>query len=84
MMFFEVPCVCINFPLLPTFLLAVMKSVNQLLESRLRKFKKNTPNSSSPQELPVPGPSSVLSEREKLIKLIEMFPSHSTEELQDA
>ena len=34
--------------------------------------------------MPVPGPSSVASEREKLIKLIEMFPSHSTEELQDA
>ena len=40
----------------------------------------STPNSSSPQELPVPGPSSLLSEREKLIKL----PSHSAEELQDA
>ena len=32
----------------------------------------------------MPGPSSVLSEREKLMKLMEMFPSHSTEELQDA
>ena len=32
----------------------------------------------------MPGPSSVLSEREKLMKLMEMFPSYSTEELQDA
>ena len=59
----------LNFPL------AVMESVNQLLESRLRKFQILQT---------VPGPSSVLSERDKLIKLIEMFPSHSTEELQDA
>ena len=45
----------------------------------------STPNSSSPQvELPMPGPSSVPTDGEKLIKLMEMFPSHSTEELQDA
>lgn len=45
----------------------------------------STPNSSSPEEeLPVAGPSSVLTEGEKLIKLMEMFPSHNREELQDA
>ena len=38
-------------------------------------------SSSSPQELPIPGPSSVLGERERLIKLKE---THSTETLQDA
>lgn len=32
----------------------------------------------------MPGPSSVQTEGEKLIKLMEMFPFHSTEELQDA
>lgn len=45
----------------------------------------STPNSSSPEEeLPVAGPSSVVTEGERQIKLMEMFPSHSREELQDA
>ena len=44
---------------------------------KVRKMS-STQNSSSPQvELPMPGPSSVLTEGEKLIKLMEMFPSHS-------
>ena len=51
---------------------------------KVRKMS-STPNRFSPQvELPMPGPSSVQTEGEKLIKLMEMFPSHSTEELQDA